>query len=486
MAKESKSIFFCQNCGYESSKWMGQCPACHEWNSFAEEVIINKSAKGAAGKGRTAAKRAQARSLSEITLEEGNRITTGMEELDRVLGGGIVQGSLILIGGDPGIGKSTLLLQVCRNLAEQNREVLYVSGEESLQQIKMRAARIGSFTDSLKLLCETDLGEVEQVVERMKPGFLVIDSIQTMYNEAVSSAPGSVSQVRESTAVLLRIAKTGQIPVCIVGHVTKDGNVAGPRVLEHMVDTVLYFEGERQMSYRILRAVKNRFGSTNEIGVFEMRQGGLEEVPNPSEFMLEGRPAGASGSVVACSMEGTRPIMIEIQSLVCRTNFGIPRRTANGTDFNRVNLLMAVLEKRAHMNLSQYDAYVNITGGVRMSEPAVDLGILLAIASSHRDIPVGDDVVVFGEVGLSGEIRSVPMAEQRVREAQKLGFRSVILPEGCMRTLKGFVQDQTKGFVQKQTEGFAEKQTAKEEAERIRLIPVSTVADVMKLLQGQK
>ena len=468
MAKESKSIFFCQNCGYESSKWMGQCPACHEWNSFAEEVISKKASKGMTGSGRPSAKHAQARSLSEITLEEGNRIATGMEELDRVLGGGIVQGSLILIGGDPGIGKSTLLLQVCRNLAGQNREVLYVSGEESLQQIKMRAARIGSFTDSLKLLCETDLGEVEQVVERMKPGFLVIDSIQTMYNEAVSSAPGSVSQVRESTAVLLRIAKTGQIPVCIVGHVTKDGSVAGPRVLEHMVDTVLYFEGERQMSYRILRAVKNRFGSTNEIGVFEMRQDGLEEVPNPSEFMLEGRPAGASGSVVACSMEGTRPIMIEIQSLVCRTNFGIPRRTANGTDFNRVNLLMAVLEKRAHMNLSQYDAYVNITGGVRMSEPAVDLGILLAIASSHRDIPVGDDVVVFGEIGLSGEIRSVPMAEQRVREAKKLGFRTVILPEACMRALKGFEKEQA----------------AKEESERIRMIPVSTVADVMKLLQG--
>ena len=466
MAKDSKSIFFCQNCGYESSKWMGQCPACHEWNSFAEEVISKKTAKGAAGSARPSEKRAKASSLSEITLDEESRITTGIGELDRVLGGGIVQGSLILIGGDPGIGKSTLLLQVCRNLAGQNREVLYVSGEESLQQIKMRAARIGSFTDSLKLLCETNLGDVEQVVERMRPGFLVIDSIQTMYNEDVSSAPGSVSQVRESTAVLLRIAKTLQIPVCIVGHVTKDGNVAGPRVLEHMVDTVLYFEGERQQSYRILRAVKNRFGSTNEIGVFEMRQEGLEEVPNPSEFMLDGRPAGASGSVVACSMEGTRPIMIEIQALVCHSNFGFPRRTANGTDFNRVNLLMAVLEKRAHMNLSQHDAYVNITGGVRMSEPAVDLGILLAIASSYKDIPVGDDVVVFGEVGLAGEIRSVPMAEQRVREAQKLGFRTVILPKACVRSLKSFEKEQQE----------------REEKDRIRLIPVSSIAEVMQKL----
>ena len=468
MAKDSKSIFFCQNCGYESSKWMGQCPACHEWSTFAEEVVTKKTAKASAGAGRKGTAQTQARSLSEITLDEESRITTGIGELDRVLGGGIVQGSLILIGGDPGIGKSTLLLQVCRNLAAQNREVLYVSGEESMQQIKMRAARIGSFTDSLKLFCETSLGDVEQMVERMHPSFLVIDSIQTMYNEEVSSAPGSVSQVRESTAVLLRIAKTRQIPVCIVGHVTKDGNVAGPRVLEHMVDTVLYFEGERQQSYRILRAVKNRFGSTNEIGVFEMRQEGLEEVSNPSEFMLDGRPAGASGSVVACSMEGTRPIMIEIQALVCRTNFGFPRRTANGTDFNRVNLLMAVLEKRGHMNLSQYDAYVNITGGVRMSEPAVDLGILLAIASSHKDIPAGDDVVVFGEVGLSGEIRSVPMAEQRVREAQKLGFRRVILPKVCMRSLKGFEKEQS----------------GKEEKDRIRLIPVSTIADVMRILQG--
>ena len=426
-----------------------------------------KAAKGSASANRSAGKKPQAKALSEIALDETSRITTGIGELDRVLGGGIVQGSMILIGGDPGIGKSTLLLQVCRNLAAQEREVLYVSGEESLQQIKMRAARIGSFTDSLKLLCETDLEEIEKTAERMHPGFLVIDSIQTMYNADVSSAPGSVSQVRESTAVLLRIAKTNNIPVCIVGHVTKDGNVAGPRVLEHMVDTVLYFEGERQQTYRILRAVKNRFGSTNEIGVFEMRQEGLEEVPNPSEFMLDGRPEGASGSVVACSMEGSRPIMIEIQALVCRTNFGFPRRTANGTDFNRVNLLMAVLEKRGRMNLSQHDAYVNITGGVRVSEPAGDLGILLALASSYRDVPVGDDIVVFGEVGLSGEIRSVPMAEQRVREAQKLGFRRVILPKVCMRTLKS----------------FAHEQETRDEKDRIQLIPVSTIVDVMQLLK---
>lgn len=368
-------------------------------------------------------------------MQSGERMTTGIGELDRVLGGGIVKGSLILIGGDPGIGKSTLLLQVCRNLSEKNHRILYVSGEESLQQIKMRAVRIGDFNDSLKLLCETNLDDISGVIEQTKPELVVIDSIQTMYNESVSSSPGSVSQVRESTGVLLRLAKTLQIPIFIVGHMTKDGNVAGPRVLEHMVDTVLYFEGDRTQAYRILRAAKNRFGSTNEIGVFEMRTEGLAEVENPSEFMLEGRPEDASGSVVACSMEGTRPIMIEIQALVCRSNFGFPRRTTNGTDYNKVNLLMAVLEKRAHINLSQSDAYVNITGGVRMSEPAVDLGILLAIASSAKDIAISPDTVVFGEVGLSGEIRSVAMAEQRVKEAQKLGFKKVILPKANMRSL---------------------------------------------------
>lgn len=413
---------------------MGQCPACHEWNTFVEEPSAPKTS-ASRGAGRSSRTAAEPKTLSEIDMKSGERIPTGSSELDRVLGGGIVKGSLILIGGDPGIGKSTLLLQVCRNIAAQNRQVLYVSGEESLQQIKMRAVRIGDFSDSLRLLCETDLDETEAVIEKTKPELVVIDSIQTMYNESVTSSPGSVSQVRESTGVLLRIAKTLEIPVFIVGHMTKDGNVAGPRVLEHMVDTVLYFEGDRTQAYRILRAAKNRFGSTNEIGVFEMRSEGLAEVENPSAFMLEGRPEDASGSVVACAMEGTRPVMIEIQALVCRTNFGFPRRTTNGIDYNRVNLLMAVLEKRGHISLSDSDAYVNITGGVHMSEPAVDLGILMAIASSQKDQPVSADTVVFGEVGLSGEIRSVAMAEQRVREAQKLGFRKVILPKANMRSL---------------------------------------------------
>ena len=348
-----------------------------------------------------------------------------------MLGGGIVPGSLVLVGGDPGIGKSTLLLQVCRNLAEKQVSVLYISGEESLRQIKLRANRIGQFTDKMQLLCETNLEVIREVIERRKPDVVVIDSIQTMFHEDVSSAPGSVSQVRESTNILMQIAKGMGVSIFIVGHVTKEGNVAGPRVLEYMVDTVLYFEGDRHASYRILRAVKNRFGSTNEIGVFEMCNTGLEEVKNPSEYMLNGRPEDASGSVVACSMEGTRPILVEIQALVCQSNFGIPRRTAVGTDFNRVNLLMAVLEKKVGLRLAASDAYVNIAGGMKMTEPAIDLGICLAIVSSAKDIVIPDNVMVFGEVGLSGEIRAVNMAGQRVQEAKKLGFGTVVLPEVC-------------------------------------------------------
>ena len=374
-------------------------------------------------------------SLADIQTEKEERTATGIGELDRVLGGGIVDGSLVLVGGDPGIGKSTLLLQVCRLLSLAGEKVLYISGEESLRQIKLRAQRLGSFNDNLLLLCETNLTDIREAAQKQKPRIMVIDSIQTMYNEEVSSAPGSVSQVRESTGMLLQIAKGMGISVFIVGHVTKDGSVAGPRVLEHMVDTVLYFEGDRHASYRILRSVKNRFGSTNEIGVFEMRGDGLAEVKNPSEFMLSGKPEGASGSIVACSMEGTRPILIEVQALVCRSNFGIPRRTAAGTDFNRVNLLMAVLEKRGRMNLSECDAYVNIAGGIKMTEPAIDLAILLAIASSYRDIVIPDRVVAFGEVGLSGEVRAVSMAQQRVREAKKLGFETVILPRVCENTV---------------------------------------------------
>ena len=369
--------------------------------------------------------------LKDISLSEDERQTTQIGELDRVLGGGIVPGSLVLVGGDPGIGKSTLLLQVCRNLAEKQVSVLYISGEESLRQIKLRANRIGQFTDKMQLLCETNLEVIREVIERRKPDVVVIDSIQTMFHEDVSSAPGSVSQVRESTNILMQIAKGMGVSIFIVGHVTKEGNVAGPRVLEHMVDTVLYFEGDRHTSYRILRAVKNRFGSTNEIGVFEMCNTGLEEVKNPSEYMLNGRPEDASGSVVACSMEGTRPILVEIQALVCQSNFGIPRRTAVGTDFNRVNLLMAVLEKKVGLRLAASDAYVNIAGGMKMTEPAIDLGICLAIVSSAKDIVIPDNVMVFGEVGLSGEIRAVNMAGQRVQEAKKLGFGTVVLPEVC-------------------------------------------------------
>lgn len=369
--------------------------------------------------------------LKDISLSEDERQTTQIGELDRVLGGGIVPGSLVLVGGDPGIGKSTLLLQVCRNLAEKQVSVLYISGEESLRQIKLRANRIGQFTDKMQLLCETNLEVIREVIERRKPDVVVIDSIQTMFHEDVSSAPGSVSQVRESTNILMQIAKGMGVSIFIVGHVTKEGNVAGPRVLEHMVDTVLYFEGDRHASYRILRAVKNRFGSTNEIGVFEMCNTGLEEVKNPSEYMLNGRPEDASGSVVACSMEGTRPILVEIQALVCQSNFGIPRRTAVGADFNRVNLLMAVLEKKVGLRLAASDAYVNIAGGMKMTEPAIDLGICLAIVSSAKDIVIPDNVMVFGEVGLSGEIRAVNMAGQRVQEAKKLGFGTVVLPEVC-------------------------------------------------------
>jgi DNA repair protein RadA/Sms len=433
MAKGKTSIFFCQECGNESTKWMGQCPSCKEWNTFAEEIVDKKSV----GKTIRKATKSEPITLSDIETREDDRLCTNIEELDRVLGGGIVQGSLVLVGGDPGIGKSTLLLQVCKELTEQRHKVLYISGEESLKQIKLRAKRIGDFTEDLMLLCETNLELISEVIQRIKPEVVVIDSIQTMYKEEISSAPGSVSQVRESTSVFMQLAKGLGISIFIVGHVTKEGTVAGPRVLEHMVDTVLYFEGDRHAAYRILRGVKNRFGSTNEIGVFEMRGSGLVEVENPSEYMLSGKPESASGSVVACSMEGSRPILIEIQALVCQSNFGIPRRTAAGTDFNRVNLLMAVLEKRLGIHISNCDAYVNIAGGIKMNEPAVDLGIVMAIISSYRDRPIDEKTIVFGEVGLSGEVRAVNMAEQRVLEAKKLGFETVILPVSSMKNIEG-------------------------------------------------
>lgn len=430
MAKAKRSVFFCQNCGHEESKWLGQCPMCREWNTFVEE----KAAPVGSGAVK-AVREAEVVSLNSVCADGDERVKTGIEELDRVLGGGIVQGSLVLVGGDPGIGKSTLLLQVCQRLSDMDKKVLYISGEESLRQIKLRANRMGEFKDSLSLLCETNLDIIRGVIEKHRPQMAVIDSIQTMYSEEVASAPGSVSQVRESTNTLMQLAKGLNLSIFIVGHVTKEGTVAGPRVLEHMVDTVLYFEGDRHASYRILRGVKNRFGSTNEIGVFEMQKSGLTEVENPSEFMLSGKPEHASGSVVACAMEGTRPMLMEIQALVCRSNFGMPRRTAAGLDYNRVNLLMAVLEKRLGLPLSNYDAYVNIAGGIRLSEPAADLGIVMAIASSYKNRPVSEDAIVFGEVGLSGEIRAVTMPEQRVAEAGKLGFKTCIIPEASVKSV---------------------------------------------------
>lgn len=426
MAK-AKTIYFCQECGHESSKWMGQCPGCRQWNTFVEETVDTDIRKSAGVRKQLQSVRPV--TLSAVEMKQEERFLSGFPELDHVLGGGIVPASLVLVGGDPGIGKSTLLLQVCRNLSAAHIPVLYISGEESLQQIKLRAQRIGTFTDSLSLLCETNLEVIDGVLRKEKPGVVVIDSIQTMYSENIASSPGSVSQVREATGALMQLAKGLGITIFIVGHVTKEGVVAGPRVLEHMVDTVLYFEGDRYAAYRMLRSVKNRFGSTNEIGVFEMREQGLEEVANPSEYMLSGKPKDASGSVVACSMEGTRPILLEVQALVCRSNFGIPRRTAAGTDTNRVNLLMAVLEKRLNLRLGECDAYVNIAGGIKMNEPALDLGIVLAIISSYKERCIDEKTICFGEVGLSGEVRAVSMAKQRILEARKLGFSTCILPK---------------------------------------------------------
>lgn len=426
MAKgKAVSAFFCQNCGYESSKWMGQCPACHEWNSFVEEPVIKSP--HATGQSVRRVDRPPV-SIDEIKGDKEERFTTDIEEFDRVLGGGIVPGSLTLVGGDPGIGKSTLLLQVCKQLSDTGREVLYISGEESLSQIKMRADRIGTFQKQFRLLTEINLDIIAQTVKKEKPDVVVIDSIQIMFNEQVNAAPGSVSQVRESTAVLLQLAKGENIAILIVGHVTKEGTVAGPRVLEHMVDTVLYFEGDKQDIYRILRGVKNRFGSTNEIGVFEMEEGGLKEIKNPSEYMISGKPQGASGSVVTCCMEGTRPMLMEVQALVCDTNFQIPRRQATGCDFNRMNLLIAVIEKRIRIPLGHEDAYINFAGGMKITEPATDLAVVMALVSSYKNTPIDDKMIVFGEVGLSGEVRGVSMVKQRVLEAKKMGYTSCMVP----------------------------------------------------------
>ena len=430
MMKAKQTAFFCKECGYESAKWMGQCPGCRQWNTFVEEPTAGSFATtksgGAKKQGLEASKPLR---LEEISTDEEDRSRTGLHELDRVLGGGLVTGSLILVGGDPGIGKSTLLLQVCRNLAVSGKKVLYVSGEESARQVKMRADRLGGFSGELLLLSETNLEKIDNTITKEMPQVVVIDSIQTMYREDISSAPGSVGQVRECTNTLMQIAKGRNITIFLVGHVTKEGVVAGPRVLEHMVDTVLYFEGDRSAMYRILRAVKNRFGATNEMGVFEMVQSGLKEVANPSAYLLEGRSLDSSGTVTACLMEGTRPIMLEVQALVCRTSFGLPRRTSAGLDGNRVNLLIAVLEKRMGMALSTCDAYVNVTVGIKISEPALDLAVVMAIAGSFRDRVIDAHTVIFGEVGLAGEIRGVSMVQQRINEAARLGFTCCILPK---------------------------------------------------------
>lgn len=424
MAK-AKTVFFCKECGFESTKWLGQCPGCKQWNVFVEEPVAKKSVTGSVFRG----EKVEPSRLADVITTDHTRFQTGISEFDRVLGGGIVEGSLVLVGGDPGIGKSTLLLQMCKQLVERQKKVLYISGEESLRQIKMRAERLGEFKGDLLLLSETNLDSVEQTIRSIKPEVVVIDSIQTMFKEEVGSAPGSVGQVRETTNTLMTIAKGLGISVFIIGHVTKEGMVAGPRVLEHMVDTVLYFEGDGNAIYRILRAVKNRFGSTNEIGVFEMKHTGLKEVPNPSEYMLEGMPEDEAGSVVTCAIEGTRPIMVEAQALVCQTNFNFPRRTAAGTDFNRVNLLMAVIEKRLGMRMCDNDAYVNVAGGMKITEPALDLAIVAVILSSYRNRSLPNRMLIFGEVGLTGEVRAVTMAEQRVAEAAKMGFDSCILPQ---------------------------------------------------------
>ncbi len=424
---KSKSVFVCQECGYESSGWLGKCPACMQWNTFVEEV---QDPLPKAASAQDAAIKPV--SLGDIKTGSEERSPTGLKELDRVLGGGVVRGSLILVGGDPGIGKSTLLLQIC-NTIHSGSKILYVSGEESVGQIKLRADRLNVKRADLFIVSASNYEAVASLTAAEKPGLVIIDSIQTMHTDTITSAPGSVSQVREVTAALMKLAKSSGITVMIVGHVTKEGAIAGPRVLEHMVDTVLYFEGDRHLSFRILRAVKNRFGSTNEIGIFEMRDSGLTEVSNPSEMMLSGRPGNVPGSVVVSSLEGTRPMLIEIQSLVCATNFGVPRRMATGLDYNRLTMLMAVLEKRVGLQLYNFDAYVNVVGGIRLDEPACDLGIAAAVASSFKNMPVDAGCVLIGEIGLTGEVRAVGQIDKRISEAVRLGFTTLIIPQGNMK-----------------------------------------------------
>jgi len=426
MAK-TKTIFFCTNCGNESLKWMGRCPSCGAFNTM-EEHIEKPVAPGRAKAAPVGMSR-KAQKLSELDTSNEVRFSTGMGELDRVLGSGAVEGSLVLVGGAPGIGKSTLLLQICTSLCV-DRRVLYVSGEESERQLKLRAVRLGVAPEDLYILSETRLSDIIESVESCKPDILIIDSIQTLYNEENDSSPGSVSQVKDCTMTLMQLSKSQGITVFVVGHINKDGAIAGPKVLEHMVDCVLYFEGDPNTAYRLLRAAKNRFGSTNEIGVFEMTDSGLVEVPNPSQMLLAGRPEGAPGTCVACVMEGTRPVLAEVQALVCKTTFNVPRRTADGFDFNRAALLLAVAEKRGGMKLNAFDAYINVIGGLRLDEPGADLSVVLAVASSYRDAPIADDVVAIGEVGLTGEIRNVSHLNQRLQEVSRLGFKKCIIPKG--------------------------------------------------------
>jgi len=429
--KKIKTAFFCQNCGHQSPKWLGKCPSCEEWNRFAEEEIRAIDPAGPAG----IQFNEDPLPIDEIVADERERMTTGISEMDRVLGGGIVNGSVTLVGGDPGIGKSTLLLQVVNNLAEKDLKILYISGEESAKQIKLRGKRIGASSKNIFVLVEIDLDSIIRHIKEISPRVVVVDSIQTMYSPVLTSAPGSVGQVRESSGRLILLAKKTGIPVFLVGHVTKDGSIAGPKVLEHMVDTVLYFEGDSSHAYRIIRAIKNRFGPTNEIGVFEMRSNGLNEVANPSAFFLTERPEGEPGSVVVPSIEGTRPILIEIQSLVNPTNFGMPRRTTIGVDHNRVALLAAVMDKVCGFRLSGHDIFINVAGGMKVDEPAVDLGIVASMASSFLDKPIDKGTVVFGEVGLAGEVRGISQMDVRIKEAARMGFVRCIMPQTSSRNV---------------------------------------------------
>ncbi len=431
MAK-TRTVYYCTSCGNESPKWMGQCSACGAWNTMVEH--IEKPSPVIRGKSAPVGMSKTAQKLCDVSTGDEARFATGMGELDRVLGGGAVAGSLVLVGGAPGIGKSTLLLQICHNLCK-DKSVLYVSGEESERQLKLRAERIGVEPDSLYILSETRLSDILASAESLNPDVLIVDSIQTLYNETNESAPGSISQVKDCTMSLMQLSKSGGITVFVVGHINKDGAIAGPKVLEHMVDCVLYFEGDSNSSYRLLRAVKNRFGSTNEIGVFEMADKGLVEVPNPSQILLEGRPEGASGTCVACVMEGTRPVLAEVQALVSKTSFQVPRRTADGFDYNRAVLLMAVAEKRANLKLSAFDAYINVIGGLKLDEPAADLPVILAVASSYRDKPINSKLTAIGEVGLTGEIRAVSHLNQRIAEVIRLGFKYCIIPKNSTEKL---------------------------------------------------